>query len=457
MHRPRPRHVLLASAFAAAAVALATPVGMTVVDRMTAEPLPADFYGPTATLTDVHGNPAAASRSIVRDPVGATPTTFDDLPGAPGIPGAATPAGAPSTTTDPTGTPGTPGTPGAGPTTTTPAAPSTTSSPTTSAPETSAPGTSEPADSPAPTTPAAPKPEPSRDPTTPAPTSAPTKAPAPKPEPTPEPEPTSAPPTTSSPRTYPGASTTGVPRGTKLTRHDGDLTITKDGTVVDALDVRGLVKIYADDVTIKRSIIRGRVVTQQSYLVQISEDASGTKIVDTEIYAAHPTHLIKGVVGSNLTMLRTDVHDVIDQLSATGGGIRVEDSWFHDNLHYASDPLHGGGPSHDDNIQISHGKGFRIVGNRFEGAKSASVMIVQNSNRVSDVRITGNLIDGGACSINVAEGGHGAIAGVDVVDNTFGTATKHPHCAVISPRSTSVTHSGNTFTDGFQFGITDGA
>lgn len=448
MHRPRPRHLLLASAFAAVAITLATPVGMTVVDRMTAEPLPANFYGPTATLTDGHGNLDAASRSIVRDPVGATITPFDDLPSASGTPGAATPDGAPSTAADPSDTSSTTEAPGAGPTTeTTPAAPSTTPSPASPAPETTEPG--EPA---APTTSASPKPEPSRDPTTPAPTG----APAPTPEPTQEPEPTTAPPTTAPPRTHPGPSTTGVPRGTKLTRHDGDLTITKDGTVIDALDVRGLVKIYADDVTIKRSIIRGRAVKQQSYLVQISEDAAGTKIVDTEIYAAHPSHLIKGVVGSNLTMLRTDVHDVIDQLSTTGGGIRVEDSWFHDNLHYASDPLHGGGPSHDDNIQISHGRGFRILGNRFEGAKSASVMIVQNSNRVSDVRIEGNSIDGGSCSINLAEGGHGAIASVSVVDNTFGTATAHAHCAVISPRSTPVAHSGNAFTDGFRFAITDG-
>lgn len=432
MHRPRPRHVLLVSALSAAVLALTAPVGLTVIDRMTAEPLPADFFGPATVTTDGHGDAGApASRSILRDPAGVTPTPPDDVPATSSTTDAEAPSALPSTTLDPSSAPASPG-----PTTDQPqppAAPPTAVPP----PETTPPTTPEPRQ----TTP--PDPRPSSEPTTPAP------SPSPSPETLPEP-------TTAPPRTYPGPSTTGVPRGTKLTRHDGDLTITKDGTVIDALDVRGLVKIYADDVTIKRSIIRGRVVTQQSYLVQISEDASGTKIVDTEIYAAHPTHLIKGVVGSNLTMLRTNVHDVIDQLSATGGGIRVEDSWFHDNLHYASDPLHGGGPSHDDNIQISHGRGFRIVGNRLEGARSASVMIVQSSSRVSDVRIADNLIDGGACSINLAEAGHGAITGVGVVGNTFGTSTAHAHCAVISPRSTTVTHSGNTFTDGHEFRLTDG-
>ena len=428
MHRPRPRHVLLVSSLAAAALALTAPVGLTVIDRMTAEPLPADFFGPATVTTDGHGDAGApASRSILRDPVGVTLTPPDDVPATPGTTDAEAPSASPSTTLDPSGASVAPG-----PTTDRPQPP--TAPPTTAAPpETTPPRTSEPRQ----TTP--PDPRPSTEPTTPA------------PSPETLPEPTAAP-----PRTHPGPSSTGAPRGTKLTRHDGDLTITQDGTVIDAVDVRGLVKIYADDVTIKRSIVRGRPVTQQSYLVQISEDASGTRIVDTEIYAAHPSHFIKGVVGSNLTMLRTDVHDVIDQLSTTGGGVHVEASWFHDNLHYASDPLHGGGPSHDDNIQISHGRGFRIVGNRFEGSRSASVMIVQGPSGVSDVHIEGNLIDGGACSINLAESGRGAIAGVSVVDNTFGTRTTHAHCAVIRPASTQVTHRGNAFTDGYEFRLTDG-
>src|SRR5690606_36358755 len=37
----------------------------------------------------------------------------------------------------------------------------------------------------------------------------------------------------------PGAHNTGVPAGTDLTVHEGDLTITEDGTVVEGLDVRG--------------------------------------------------------------------------------------------------------------------------------------------------------------------------------------------------------------------------
>ena len=71
MHRPRPRHVLLVSSLAAAALALTAPVGLTVIDRMTAEPLPADFFGPATVTTDGHGDAGApASRSILRDPVG---------------------------------------------------------------------------------------------------------------------------------------------------------------------------------------------------------------------------------------------------------------------------------------------------------------------------------------------------------------------------------------------------
>lgn len=438
MHRPRPRHVLLATALAAA---VSAPVGIAVLDRTTPEPLLTDLAATApATTSGAGAPPSAVSRAIVRDPVGATP-----LPGATGLP----PTDTPSSDATSSGAPDDePSTAGERPTTT--SAPATTDPEGTPTPRPRATRTTAPTTAPAPTTepptPASPLPEPSREP---GPTTTTRTAPVPTPDPTPEP--TAAP-----PRAAPGPSTTGVPAGTRLTRHDGDLTISKKGTVVDGLDVRGLVKITADDVTIRNSVVRGRPVTQQSYLVQIAENATGTKIIDTEIYAADPSYLIKGVVGANLTMLRTNVHSVIDQLSTTGGNVRVEASWFHDNLHYTSDPLHGGGPSHDDNVQISHGSGFQIIGNRFEGSRSASVMIVQNASRVSDVRIQGNVIDGGACSINLAEGGHGVIAGVSVVDNTFGTGTGHPHCAVISPRSTVVAHSGNAFTDGFRFGITDG-
>ena len=57
--------------------------------------------------------------------------------------------------------------------------------------------------------------------------------------------------------TKPGSTNTGVPVGTALKVYNGDLNVTKDGTVIEALDIRGSVYVHANNVTIKKSLIRG--------------------------------------------------------------------------------------------------------------------------------------------------------------------------------------------------------
>ena len=64
------------------------------------------------------------------------------------------------------------------------------------------------------------------------------------------------------------------------------------------------------------------------------------------------------------------------------------------------------------------------------------------------IRDSKNTLDGGGCTINLAEKGKGPFQGVKVLDNTFGRTTKIFNCAIISPTTTVVTNSGNYFTDG---------
>lgn len=246
----------------------------------------------------------------------------------------------------------------------------------------------------------------------------------------------------------PNAQRTGVPEGTRLRIHEGDLVVRTDGAVVDRVDVRGFLRIEADDVTVRRTVVRGRPTTRDAHLVQVADDARRATIVDTEITAANPSPYIKGIVGSDLHLLRVDVHGVIDQLSVTGDDVLVEDSWFHDNLSYASDPQHGGGPSHDDNVQVSVGRNIRIIGSRLSGASSAALMVTQDRGRIADLRLERNRIDGGACSVNVAEKSQGPVEDVVLTDNRFGTGTRLPYCAVISPRTTQIEQVRNAFVDG---------
>jgi hypothetical protein len=279
---------------------------------------------------------------------------------------------------------------------------------------------------------------------TPAPTPTPTpttSSPAPAPAPTAAPAP--APGTTK-----PGKGNTGVPAGTVLTVHEGDITVTTPGTVLDSMDIRGFVTIKAANVTIRNSIIRGTAATSPRGLVSQAYEGGSVLIEDTEIYAAQPSGWIDGVRGWNITARRVNVHDVIDGFHLYGSNTTIESSWIHDHLHYANDPHQGGGASHDDSIQIQKGAKIRIVGNTIEDAYNTGIQFTQDQGVVSDVQILKNWADGGGCTVNLAEKGKGPFQGVVINDNTFGQNTRVDNCAIISPESTKVSAARNVFTNG---------
>lgn len=286
-----------------------------------------------------------------------------------------------------------------------------------------------------------------------------TPTPARTTQPPQSPTPTTAPPTTTAPKpptvTRPDDTSTGVPAGKKLKVHDGDLTVTERGAVIDGLDVRGAIKVRADDVTIKNTIVRGRPVSSILHLVQ-ADGVTGTKIVDTEIFAEHPSPYVMGVLGSSFTLERVNIHTVIDQVTVLGDDVTIKSSWLHDNLFYANDPNHGGGPSHDDNIQVQVGSNLRVTGSRLEGSSSAAIMITQGRGKVSDMIVENSWIDGGSCSVNIAESKQGPLRGLTFRNNVFGTSTRHPYCALLVPSTTTVTQVGNTFVDGAAFRVSKG-
>lgn len=324
------------------------------------------------------------------------------------------------------------------------------------------------------------------DPTPPTPSPTPsTAAPDPAPSPTPSPSPSrssaadrgsaptrSAPPaptsTPSAPATSdPGPSSSpsptassrpaavGVPAGTKLTIHDGDLHVTKAGTVVDSLDIRGYLHIEAPDVTVKNTIVRGRPgLTYSQGLVVNTAGNRGLTIVDSELAATDHTPWVNGFMGSNVTMKRVDIHDVVDSIHLTGGNVLVEDSYLHGNLYFTSTPW--GGETHTDNIQIQGGDNIVVRNSVLRDAKYAGVMITQDSGPVTHFVFTGNDADNGSCTINLVERA-GPIAAT-ITNNLFGTGQRIDHCAVIAQSGTRAasTVTGNRFTDGRPFAISRG-
>jgi len=266
--------------------------------------------------------------------------------------------------------------------------------------------------------------------------STPTSSPAPtRTSSTPTPAPTTG---------APGASNTGVPAGTKLTVHQGDIDVRVAGTVINGLDVHGAIKVNAPNVTIKNTIIRFR---DGGYRDGIHSYSTGLKIIDTEINPTTTSPNYNGIMGSEFTATRVNIHRVVDAVHIYGNNVVLEDSWLHDNTHFQQDPNQGGKPSHDDSIQIVSGKNIRIAGNNYDGAFNSGIQITQDNGIVSNVTIDGNLAGGGGCSVNVAQKGGGPIAGIAVRNNRFYRDQKVAGCAIISPSTTPVAASGNTWLD----------
>lgn len=295
----------------------------------------------------------------------------------------------------------------------------------------------------------------------PAPTPTPTPTATATPKPTPKPTATAtAAPAEPAPATPTGpatAATTGVPSGTTLTTHAGDLVITQPGTVIDGLDIQGVVSVKADNVTIKRSIIRGKKLTGNMGLVTNDLGRYRFVLEDSELRPNEASPYVNGIIGSNFEVRRTEITRVIDSVHITGGNVLVEDSWLHDNLFYSNDPNQGGGPSHADSVQIQGGSNITFRRNTIEGAYSSAFQTTQDRDVVSGVTIQGNKINGGGCSVNVAIGSRPAIAGLKVADNVFGLDTRVPECAIIAPSSVTVANTNNTYVNGAAVKVSRGS
>jgi hypothetical protein len=242
-----------------------------------------------------------------------------------------------------------------------------------------------------------------------------------------------------------GAGATGVPAGTSLTVVNGDQTISKDGTVLSGLDIRGRVLVRANNVTIKNSIIRGTSGAKWG-IVDAMSGKTGLKITDTEIVASSPNWAVNGIMGWNFELTRVNIHNVVDAVHIAGSNVIVKDSWLHGNTWFAYDPNHSDG-SHDDSVQIVGGSNIRLSGNTMEGASNVGIMITQDRSTTSNVTVENNKLASGDCTINISTGGKGAMKGMVVNYNLFDTRTSVKRCAVYSPVGT-VSMTGNKYIDG---------
>lgn len=272
-------------------------------------------------------------------------------------------------------------------------------------------------------------------PPAPAPTPPPVVAPAPAPAPAPVPS-----------GGRPHAGNTGVPAGTALRQHYGDLVITKPGATYDAMDIHGFVRVEAPNVTITRSIIRGGVAKGNIGLVtNYNPRATNFVLQDSELVPKHPSVWIDGVKGGNFTLRRVDARGTTDNVKVHGDNVRIENSWLHGSVYRSWDPNQGG-PTHNDAVQVLGGNNIRIVGNTVEQARGSGIQVTQDFRKTTGLVIENNWVDGGGCSINLANKPRGSMR-VTVSGNRFGRDQRYRNCAIIRSSGTDLSQWGNVWDD----------
>jgi hypothetical protein len=224
-----------------------------------------------------------------------------------------------------------------------------------------------------------------------------------------------------------------------------DVVVTVDGTVIDAQDIHGFLTIKASHVRVSRSIVRGRGTTATTAIIRI-DSGSDIAISDTEVAAAEPSVDLDGVWASGATLTRVHVRGGVDGMKL-GDDTRVECSYIHDLVSFASDPNQGGGPTHNDAIQILSGARIAIVGNQLVAARSqnAAIQITQDFGAVGDVRIERNWADGGGCTFNLSHKG-GASLAVVTRGNRFGRDSSFG-CPILKSTKTTLDGVGDVYDD----------
>jgi hypothetical protein len=202
---------------------------------------------------------------------------------------------------------------------------------------------------------------------------------------------------------WPDASTTGwAHTGVTLARHDGDLNVTTNGTIVDSLDVHGDINVRANNVTIRRSRIvhgqinntrrvnNGGVITETQYTGLVVEDVE----FDGRPFESRVTAYRAPLGGNEYTARRCDVHHWGDGFIARNN-VLIEDSYIHD-LISEGDPASTG--SHNYAAGGNGGSHVIIRHNRLECSAdncSATVPFYGDFEPLDDILVQNNLINGG--------------------------------------------------------------
>ncbi len=265
---------------------------------------------------------------------------------------------------------------------------------------------------------------------------------------------------------------TGVITGTALTPHNtagSDLIITRDGTVLENLDIYGDIKVRARNVVIRNCRLRGgkHIPGSNTGIVDATSGSCYNLLVqDCTIIPDRPCYYRDGIVGHEYTARRNRIkrtNDGLGVFNRPGGPVQanvtIEGNFINELTYWSNDPAHSDG-THNDGIQVQGGENITIVGNTVvasavTGSGSApnprgthagiGIMLQQNVAKLANVVVRRNWVDDGQTSINIAVGSKYSDIVVTVQSNflgrnqyDYGNGSKYP-VRIISRSKSKVT------------------
>jgi hypothetical protein len=192
---------------------------------------------------------------------------------------------------------------------------------------------------------------------------------------------------------YPNVSNTGVPAGTVFAQTvNGNWMVTQNGTSIDAWHITGVLEIAAQNVTITRSQIDGGVQNFRA-------PNSSYTLTDSTVGPAFGCAWGVTVWGNNYTALRVRSRNMDNGFSTDSGNLTIRDTFS--TTCSPDSSAHADGFETCCDINASY-PNITLDHNTFDqrSASSATAPIdLAEALHVTNVRVTNNLVAGGAYSM----------------------------------------------------------
>jgi hypothetical protein len=211
---------------------------------------------------------------------------------------------------------------------------------------------------------------------------------------------------------WPSLQTAGVPTGTTL-KKSGPITVRKNGTVIDGLEVQEEINIEANNVTIRNTHVIGR----GQWSIFQREGFSGLRVENSEVNGDGQHQAQFGILnyGGMLTVKNTYLHTISNGILTDQG--LIEDSIIKQPKLFPNDHIDliqtSGGAKSGTSLVIRHNVLLNQVG------QTSAVALFQDFGRVHDVTIDNNFLAGGGYTLYAGKGRFGTSSNIKITRNAF--------------------------------------